>query len=129
MERRRHQQPNSKKRFWVDYEPIEKFNLLIAVSTTLYLVVTVLIYITAKQQLQISQRAFIYVDDPFLIGDGGMPGVPSGKPAFLVANLHNSGDTPARRVTVDINYCVNDGAVPSNFAFTAFNSASFAPSC
>jgi len=48
---RQTKQPNTKRRFWIDYEPTEKFNLLIAVGTTLYFGVTVLIYLTAKQEL------------------------------------------------------------------------------
>ena len=115
---RQTKQPNTKRRFWIDYEPTEKFNLLIAVGTTLYFGVTVLIYLTAKQELKVSQRAFVHAGDPFLVGDGGLPGVPSGKPAFLVIDLNNSGNTLARKTSINTNYCaIVQKFIPGNFGF------------
>jgi len=116
-EHRQTKEATPKKRFWRDYEPTERFNCIIAASTTVYMVTTLFMYVTAKQELKVSHRAFIYAEDPFLIGDGGIPGVPDKRPAFLTINLHNSGDTPARKALVDTNYCVTSGVMPNNFSF------------
>jgi hypothetical protein len=83
-----------------------------------YAIVTYFQWHDVRSNFKISQRAFVYAQDPILIGDGGMPGVRSDRPAFLIVDLMNSGDTPARNGTSDINFCaVEQKIIPGNFAF------------
>lgn len=78
---------------------------------------TIGLYVVARNTWKDGRRALIYAKDPFLIGDGRVPGVDSGKPAFLVVDLTNSGDTPARKAIGNTNYCATVGGLPNYFSF------------
>jgi hypothetical protein len=114
----------AKKRFWIDYEASEKFSFVIAVFSVIYSLVTIGLYRVASRSMKVSERAFISIEDPFLVGDGGKPNVLSGKPSWIVTNLKNSGQTPARNVSTNVNYCATGSELPSDFSFPpspAFN--------
>ena len=112
---------NPKKKFWRDWEPIEKFTFVIAISTVIYTVVSVFLYLTAAQTLKVSQRAFVYAEDPVL---GGIhkPLVETGQPAWFGINILNSGETPARKTRFEANLCAASGTVGPDFNWAPFPS-------
>jgi hypothetical protein len=100
---------------WLDELTIQRLGLIVAVGL---LVATWYQARLTRDTLHDSERAFVYAKDPFLIGDGEKPGTTLTKPAFLVVNLPNSGETLARHATININYCLTMGGLPEAFAFS-----------
>jgi hypothetical protein len=90
---------------------------VLAIAGIVYTVFSILQWSVMRQTMENGERAFVFVKDPFLVGDGGKPGVPSGKPAWLAMNLMNSGETPARDAKVAFDYCATAGELPDNFSF------------
>ena len=106
------------KRFWRDYEPIEKFNATIAIFTVVYSLVTVALYHVARETMTVSQRAFVFCKEALIVGDGNKPGeVSPDRPALLIVTTPNSGDTPARQVVTSLNFCARPGPLPENFSY------------
>jgi len=108
----------AKKRFWRDYESIEKFNFIIAVFAVFSSVAAIGLYFVTRETLQVSQRAFVYSKEVFIVGDGGKPGQsPADKPALIVITWDNSGETPARHVVPNVNFCARPGELPKDFSY------------
>jgi hypothetical protein len=99
---------------WLDELTLQRLGLIVAAGL---LIATWYQACLSRDTLRDSQRAFVYARDPFLIGDGGKPGEPSNKPAWLVVDLPNSGETPARKVATNLNYCATIGELPDDFSF------------
>lgn len=116
-----HQQENTnkpQKRFWRDWEPMEKFTLIIAVFTILYSIVTYGLYGVTKDTLIINKRAFLYCKEvniiPNTTKDGKIDPAKSNNIAILWVN---SGETPARKVIISVNYCFRKGELPNDFSY------------
>lgn len=117
----RHEDKNAKipqKRFWRDWEPIEKFTLIIAIFTIIYSLITYCIYDISKKNMIIGQRAFITTQKVVIRGASGIKfGVkPIGKPQVIV-HYENSGQTPARKVIADFFYYRIRSREPEEFDF------------
>jgi hypothetical protein len=109
-------QQNSK-RFWKDYEPIEKFNFVIALFTIAYAVTTVGLFCLTRETLQVEQRAFVYVKDKKLIRIDPAHPPPLGTTGGISIDFDNSGATPARNVKHWVTACIKRGKLPNDFSF------------
>ena len=69
----------------------------------------------ALNSLRVSQRAFVYAEDPILGGSGRKPLTPIGHSAYLAMNIINSGETPARKTKVRSNFCATNGLIGFDF--------------
>jgi hypothetical protein len=112
-------QHNANKRFWRDYEPIEKFNLLICIFTFVYALVTIGAYNIARSTLQIESSAFVFVSTVELTGLKMVePSIPQvGIPLAVGIVLKNAGPTVARNVSMWTGACVKQGHLAANFSF------------
>jgi hypothetical protein len=72
----------------------------------------------ANRNFTIEQRAFVYLKEILIVGDGSLPStqVPD-KPARVVIDVENSGATFARDVTAEAGMCAVGGKLPSDFSF------------
>lgn len=72
----------------------------------------------AYQTMQNSERAFMYAKEILIVGDGGKVGEPpADRPAIVAVTQPNSGDTPARHVVFNINFCARAGGLPNGFSY------------
>jgi hypothetical protein len=110
-DQRQIEQPKSSKRFWRDYEPIEKFNFVIAISTTIYMATTLFIYQQSRQSFIDGNRAYIVIKDALLFGPD--PNNPKG----IQPIPRTLGDLPHPIGQVDF---INSGNTPAKETFTKF---------
>jgi hypothetical protein len=94
------------------------FTIVIACTGLVYTGTCILQWCVMRQTMINSERAFVFTEKPFLVGDGGPPGHPfPDHPAFLVVDFKNSGETPARKAKINVGSCASKKGIPSGFAF------------
>lgn len=91
-------QKKPKKRLWRDYEPIERFNLIIAIFTVIYSLIESRRSLTfSRQALEYAQQAFVYMKEIQLAGGGS----PQGSAQWMVVGAFaNSGLTQGRKTNI-----------------------------
>jgi hypothetical protein len=99
---------------WLDELTIQRIALGVA---AFLLAVTSYQACLTRTALHDSERAFVYMKDPFIVGDGIKDHSSLGRKAFLVIDLPNSADTPARKVVVNTNYCATTSGLPDDFSY------------
>jgi hypothetical protein len=109
-----------KKRFWRDWEPMEKFTYVIAIFTVAYSVISLGMYLIAKETMVVSQRAFVYTETVDIANSphvkiAGLEGRPN-SPISAVVTFKNSGQTPATDVSSTISVLFQLG-IPKDFGF------------
>jgi len=116
----------TKKRFWLDWEPMEKFNFTIAVFTVVYSLVSIGLYRIAKNSLVVSQRAFVFAKSANVFNSAHVQTTvvrPPNAPAQVVVTFRNSGQTVAKNSTSHIEFVFGSG-IPSGFDFPYQNEPS-----
>jgi hypothetical protein len=72
----------------------------------------------ANSNFKVQQRAFVYVKEIFIVGDGELPtSHTKDKPAYITVTLENSGPTPARNETLELDFCGTTLELPADFAY------------
>jgi hypothetical protein len=88
----------TKKRFWRDWNPIEKFTFCIAVFTCIYSVFAALQWCEMKKTVDITDKSF-RGDQRAWIGITKIDGVAeAGKPLNITVWFKNTGRTPAKNI-------------------------------
>jgi hypothetical protein len=111
-----------KKRFWIDWEPIEKYTWVIAIFTVIYSAVTAGLYFTAKDTLVVSQRAFVFAKQANVLNSSHVQSSvvrPPNTPALLIVIFRNSGQTVATNSISTMGYLLSstDTGIPSGFSY------------
>src|SRR5438105_2821927 len=91
--RDRTQTNDSQKRFWRDWEPTEKFTFVIAIFTVVYSLITLGLYLIARDTMRVDQRAWIA---PLRFLLSAEP--EEGKEITLTFWYNNTGKTPGINV-------------------------------
>jgi hypothetical protein len=135
-ERQQAEKQEPKKRFWRDYEPIEKFNLLLVIFTGIYSGISLGLYRTAsgdlkiaKESMQQTERAYVFAIGAEMKRTGSKlragQKLPEGyASAVFIVHSSNTGNTPARKAITIANSCVRDGALPNDFSYPNWVNAS-----
>jgi hypothetical protein len=116
----RPQTEKPKKRFWRDWEPMEKFTFVIAVFSVIYSIVTFGLYTIAKNTLVVSQRAFIYAKQANVLNSPHVKTSvirPPNTPIEVDVTFKNSGQTVANKQRASINFLLNKEGIPSDFDY------------
>ena len=105
------EQKKAKKRFWSDYEPIEKFNLMLVIFTGIYSAISLgSFYIArgdlavARESMRVSERPYVEMENNAVDPSGPkfeFVTEPNGQPELNIW-FYNSGNTPARRCYVNV---------------------------
>lgn len=98
---------------------MEKFTFVIALFTVIYSVVTIGLYLIAKNTLVVSQRAFVYAEKANILGSQTIGGIsrPPNAPILLDIAFKNSGSTVATNSTATIGYLLNRDGIPLGFGW------------
>ena len=74
-----------------------------------------------ERTLIFSERAFVYAKEAIIVGGRNMPDRPRPTyPAFIAVTIENTGNTPARNLTVDVNACAIPAELPPDFSYPSF---------
>ena len=117
----RHEDKNAKipqKRFWRDWEPIEKFTFFIAIFTFIYSIVSIFLYCVSRENMIVSQRAYISSGNTTIASALGrkLGQVPESD-ITIDTPFTNIGATPARRVSIQMDVCIRTSCLPEEFSF------------
>lgn len=111
----------SNKRFWRDWEPMEKFTFVIALFTIVYSVVAIGQYFITKNTLVVSQRAFVYAKHANIVGGEPADPLPPNTSRKVDVTFGNSGQTWARNETATINFYFSKDGIPTDFTYPEDN--------
>lgn len=120
----RHEDKNAKipqKRFWRDWEPIEKFTFCIAIFTFIYSMISIGIYFVSRDTMIVSQRAWVVYDK--LIGTPSSNINNSGNPGKIIQpSWLNAGNTPTRNFHIYTAPIVRtEKPIDKNYTFQKVN--------
>lgn len=110
----------TEKRFWIDYEAIEKFNFVIAVFAAVSSIATIGLYWIAKNTLDVSQRAFVFAAKADIVGDAPdlKIALPPHAQIGISVTFKNSGQTVSKHQTTTIGIFLNpSGGIPDGFSY------------
>lgn len=111
---------NPKKRFWRDWEPMEKFTFVIAAFTIVYSVLTGGLLLVTRNQLVVSQRAFVFASKADIFNSPHVKTSivrPPNTPINVIVKFKNSGQTVAIKTSTTIEFLFDKAGIPSGFAF------------
>jgi hypothetical protein len=98
---------------------------LFVVNCLLFLA-TLGMFIVAQQSLSVTresvedvQRAFLFMKDANIYGEAPAidPNAPNKYFGFVVVDMQNSGDTPARNLQMRTSECIRQGDLPPDFSY------------
>jgi len=109
----------TKKHFWRDYDPITKFNFIIALFAIISSVATIGLYCIAKDTLIVSQRAFVYAEKANILGEA--PDLKISRPANAKIGIDvvfkNSGQTLSKNQRSTMGTYFTTTGIPDDFKY------------
>jgi len=92
------EEQKTKKRFWRDYEPIEKMTLVMAIFAVIYSLITFGLLFIAMRQVDSMRKE----QRPWAIAGAQIQPMPDkGTPLTILFNIANTGKTPAKSISAE----------------------------